>query len=469
MGLSLQMMFKALLNMKRVLPVLLAAAAMTACDDVPNVGNSLVDSETEVVKVSDFDVNGHSVLNPSVQTRNLVQVLGRIDATGYGRLEADFVTQFMPAAQLSSSLTQENIDSIKALFFVPNGSFVGDSLAPMGLEIYRLNKQLPSTIFSNFNPADYYSSSDLLATKMYVCNALGQPDSIRNLSYRLIDVHLPVSLAHEFLSLYQTNPEAYQFPAQFARYFPGIYVRNSYGAGRVVEISSTQIRIYYHTTSVDSEGKEVINSFEGNYFAVTPEIILNNNLDFAISDALAQRIDGGEQIIVAPVGRDVEIQFPINEVISYYQQHSGSLSVVNSLSFKIPVELIKNDYSIAPPANLLLVQSDKKEKFFLDNELVNNETSFYASYNSTDKCYIFSGMRNYLLKMLEKESIEPSDYTFTLTPVTVVTESNTSNSYYGQTTQYVSSIDPYIGAPVMVKLDLDKAEINLTFAKQTID
>ena len=124
---------------------------------------------------------------------------GRIDATGYGRLEADFVTQFMPAAQLSSALTQENIDSIKALFFVPNGSFVGDSLAPMGLEIYRLNKQLPSTIFSNFNPADYYSSSDLLATKMYVCNALGQPDSIRNLSYRLIDVHLPVSLAHEFL------------------------------------------------------------------------------------------------------------------------------------------------------------------------------------------------------------------------------------------------------------------------------
>ena len=184
---------------------------------------------------------------------------------------------------------------------------------------------------------------------------------------------------------------------------------------------------------------------------------------------MAQRIDGGEQIIVAPVGRDVEIQFPINEVISYYKQHSGSLSVVNSLSFKIPVELIKNDYSIAPPANLLLVQSDKKEKFFLDNELVNNETSFYASYNSTDKCYIFSGMRNYLLKMLEKESIEPSDYTFTLTPVTVVTESNTSNSYYGQTTQYVSSIDPYIGAPVMVKLDLDKAEINLTFAKQTID
>ena len=75
----------------------------------------------------------------------------------------------------------------------------------------------------------------------------------------------------------------------------------------------------------------------------------------------------------------------------------------------------------------------------------------------------------HLLKMLEKESIEPSDYTFTLTPVTVVTESNTSNSYYGQTTQYVSSIDPYIGAPVMVNLDLDKAEIDLTFAKQTID
>jgi len=462
-------MIKALTNMKQALPVLFMVLGLAACEDVPNIGNSLVDSETEVVKVSDFDVHGRSVENPSVQTRNLVQVLGRIDASGYGRLEADFVTQFMPAAQLSADLTHDNIDSIKALFFVPNGAYVGDSLVPMGLEVYRLNKQLPSSIFSDFNPSDYYSASDLLASKVYVCNALGQSDSIKNLSYRLIDVMLPKSLAYEFLNLYQTDPQAYQFPSLFAKYFPGIYVRNSYGAGRVVEISSTQLRIYYHTTTVDSEGKEQINRLEGSYFAVTPEIILNNNLDYVISEELERRIAAGEPIVVAPVGRDVEIEFPINSVIDYYQRHSGSLSVVNSLSFKIPAELIENEYGINPPQNLLLVLSDQKEKFFIENKLADNETSFYAAYNATDKCYKFSGMRNYLLKMLAKDNITPADFTFTLAPVTVVTETTSSNSYYGQTTEYVSSIDPYIGAPAMVKLDLDNAEVSLTFAKQTVD
>ena len=33
----------------------------------------------------------------------------------------------------------------------------------MGLEVYRLNKQLPSLIYSNFDPADYYNPADLLA------------------------------------------------------------------------------------------------------------------------------------------------------------------------------------------------------------------------------------------------------------------------------------------------------------------
>ena len=48
-------------------------------------------------------------------------------------------------------MTRQNIDSLKLLMFVPKGSLVGDSLAPMGLEVYRLNKQLTAPIFSNFN------------------------------------------------------------------------------------------------------------------------------------------------------------------------------------------------------------------------------------------------------------------------------------------------------------------------------
>ncbi len=229
------------------------------------------------------------------------------------------------------------------------------------------------------------------------------------------------------------------------------------------------MRMYYHTTTTNSEGKETINRYQGNYYAVTPEIVLNNNLAYTISPELDAKIADGEQIIVAPVGRDVELQFPIQEVVDYYNANTGSLSVVNTLTFDIPAEKITNDYGIKPPANLLLILSSKKDEFFLRNELNNNITSFYAAYDADNHRYRFAGMRDYLLDILKKDKITPEDYTFTLTPVTIQTEVNSSNSYYGSSTTYVSAIDPYIGAPAMVQLDLEKAKITLTFSKQTID
>ena len=123
------------------------------------------------------------------------------------------------------------------------------------------------------------------------------------------------------------------------------------------------MRMYYHVTSTDSEGKEKIEKYYGNYFAVTPEIILNNNFSYEADASLQARIDNGETIIVAPVGRDVEMIFPIKDVIDYYQANSGALAVINTLAFDIPAEAIENEYGIEPPADMLMVLSSKKNSF----------------------------------------------------------------------------------------------------------
>ena len=165
------------------------------------------------------------------------------------------------------------------------------------------------------------------------------------------------------------------------------------------------------------------------------------------------------------MGRDVEMIFPIKDVIDYYQANSGALAVINTLAFDIPAEAIENEYGIEPPADMLMVLSSKKEQFFQNNELTDNKTSFYCSYDAANHRYRFSGLRDYLLDMLKKDNITPEDYTFTLTPVVVETESS-SSGYYGSTT-YVSAIEPYVGAPVMVKLDLSKANVSFSFSKPT--
>ncbi|MDE5942280.1 MAG: DUF4270 domain-containing protein [Muribaculaceae bacterium] len=447
--------------------VAVAASAVCSCDDSSNIGGSLVQDESAVVIADEFEVTGRTVVNPRVQSRSVTQVLGRLKADGYGNFSSDFVTQFMPSMSIDvENMTVNNIDSMKLMMFVSVGSLVGDSIAPMGLEVYRLNKQLKAPMYSNDDPSGYYDPADKLGERIYVCNALGATDSVKALSYRMIDVKLPDQLARDFINLYVTNPEVYAYPSLFANHFPGIYVKNTYGSGRVVSITNTMIRMYYHTTSTDSEGKETVTRYYGNYFAVTPEVVLNNNISYTIDSDLQARIDDGENIIIAPVGRDVEMVFPVDAIIQYYKENAGSLSVVNTLSLDIPAEAIENEFGIEPPENLLMVLSDKREDFFKNGELTDDVTSFYATYDAENNRYRFSGLRSYLLEMLKKEDLTPADYTFSLTPVSVETETS-SSGYYGSTT-YVSAINPYIGAPSMVKLDFDNALVTFSFSKQTV-
>lgn len=449
----------------------IAIGLLTSCENTSQgIGSSLIQEESEVIIHNEFSIDGHTTPNTSIESRTIVQLLGDISAKGYGNFTSDFVCQFMPASKLvTDGVTVNDIDSMKLILAYPNGAYVGDSIAPMGLEVFPLDRQLPTPIFSTFDPQEYCDvTAAPLASKIYVGNAQGENDSIRALSYREIKVDLPKSLARRLFTLYLDNPGAYAFPDQFAKHFPGIYVRNSFGAGRVTQIQNTTMVIYYHTTSTGADGNPVINRHEGKYFAVTPEVVSNNNITFTIDPDLQARIDAGQHIIVAPVGKDIQITFPIKDIIDYYLDNCGLLSVVNTLTMTIPAEAVPNDYAINLPSSLLMVLSSKKDDFFLNNSLNDDKTSFIATYSSSAKGYVFSGMRAYFLEMLARYTadgaIDPADATFTLTPVALTTE-NTSNGY--TTSTYVSAITPYIGRPVMTRLDLDKADITFQFSKQS--
>lgn len=460
----------------RLAPVaaIAATALLAACSDTTGtIGSSLVEDETEVVVETGFKVTGHSsATNLPVQSRTISQLLGSIEADGYGSFSSEFVTQFLPATELiTEGVLPEYIDSMKLTMQIPLSSgCIGDSIVPMGLNVYRLNRQLPNPIYSDFDASEYYdASSGLLASKIYSYNTIAASDSIKKLTYREINVDMPVSLARELFTLYQENPSAFATPMAFARHFPGIAVTNSFGSGRVVDILSTTMRMYYHTMDTDTLGNPVKVPHSNIYFAVTPEIVSNNCITYNIAPALQQRINAGENIIVTPAGRDVEMEFPIREVVDYYYANCGTVSAINTLTFKIPAQAIINTYGIEPPAQLLLVLKDKKDEFFLNNSVTNNVNSFYAEYDSANGCYTFSALRTYLMDIIDqygaKGTIPAEAYTFSIVPVTVETETITS---YGTSQVVVSAVTPYVQKPAMARLDLDNAEVKLTFSKQTM-
>ena len=452
--------------------LVLAASAITAmsfmvsCDNSDEVGSSLNQADVTIVVDSTFTVTGHSVEALRVMSRTTTQLLGAIDAKGYGTLRSDVVTQFMPAADIDTvGVAASDIDSLRIVFSIPNGGYVGDSIAPLGIEIYRLNRQLPSPIYSDFDPTGYYDASTPLASIVYACNSQGYSDSIQALDYRGVIVKLPVELGRELYGLYRGNPATFQTPTEFAKHFAGLYIRNSYGNGCVIRVSNTIMQMFYHKQITDDDGKTVDKTYVGNYFGVTPEIVTNNNITYTGASELKAMADAGDAIISAPAGLDVEITFPAVEIMSRYRDNKGTLSVVNDLTFSIPAVSIRNDYNITPPPALLMVLSKDKDKFFAANSLPDNITSFTATYDASTGTYNFTGLRDYIIKLLDRDDVTADDYTFTLTPVTVNT--TTESSYYSVNT-YTTSVVPYIDTPAMARLDLKNAKIIFKYSNQSI-
>lgn len=458
------------MRLKNIFIALTAASVLASCDDsTTTIGTSLVTDQTEIIIDSTFTVTGHPMVNPVVQSRTLTQLLGRMQAKEFGDFSSDVVTQFLPAMNVETEgVTVDDIDSLKLLLFMTPGDFTGDSLAPMGLNVYRLNRQLPSPIFSNFDPKDYYSTDDLLGSQVYTANVL-HSDSLAGLSYRTIYVNLPRELGQEIFTRFQTHPENFATPTSFAQWFPGIYIENSFGSGRVININETRMNLYYrkHDKYQNSAGqtRDTIYNRVRAYLSVTPEVVTNNNISYTMSPELTAMVNEGENVIVAPTGTEIEIAFPTQDIIKTYNNGSAKLSVLNSLTFSLPAEEIANNYGITPPTNLLMVIASQKEEFFAKNKITDNRISFLGTYSEATKTYTFSDMRLYLLDMIEKGSISADDCTFVLTPVNVETE--TVQNSYGSSTSYITNISPYVTKPAMAKLNMPDAKIKLTFSRQS--
>ena len=391
----------------------------------------------------------------------------------------------MPALNIDTTgIIPEWIDSCRLKLRIPvvNG-FTGDSLAPMRLNVYRLNKVLPTPIYSDFDPTDYYNSEDLLASESYspssgwtevatsYVSGTAEYDTVR-----VISVPMPTQLGRDLFTTFVNSPEKFASPTAFADVFPGIYINNSSGSGHVVNIKATELDVYYRQHIYNDDGTDTIYPAQcQSYLASTPEVISNNIIRFDMDDALTSMANSGEALIVAPAGYEVQVRFPIQDIIDKYRSNIGNnRSVINTLSLELPVSIPFTEYNIQPPTYLLMVKTSKKDTFINGDSLTNNKDSFYAVYNSLTKTYTFSGLRNYVLNILNNQGgiATEDDINFTITPVDVTTYVYSSgySYYYGSgTTTAVTKISPMVSRPAVARLLLDKAKIKITYSKQIVD
>lgn len=452
----------------RILHIISAASvvalALSSCEDNANtIGSSLTGDNVEILVDSSFTISGNTYRISSIEPKTNHQLIGSVSIPGYGTLSSDVVTQFLPSTMLDTkNFKASDVDSVSLrLTYFPYNIY-GDSVAPLGITVYPLNKLLPNDIKSDFDPNGYYTTSPLGSS---IYNASSINDSItEKLNYREINVKLPVELGQDIFQAYIDNSKNFLNGQVFSEnVFPGVYIRNSFGSGRLTNVSATGVSFYFTKITTEEEKTDTTVS-EHQYMLATPEIISNNIIKYNMDPSLEAKLNAGDDIFVAPVGTESEFTFPIKEVIDVFKTRGGKQAVINSLSMQIPVDSLVS--GVTPPPYVLLILKKDREAFFDNNKLPDNKTSFYAEYNSTTGSYNFSGLRYYFSEMLDKTEIKAEDYTFQFIPVQVSFEELVNSGYYSSTTQYTESeVQPYALSPVLGQLHFDKAKIKLIFSR----
>lgn len=472
--------------MRKFLFVSIIAAVWTVCfnsctDDT--IGTSISDIQSAIIQDSSFVMTGKTVRNSHLRSRSSIQLLGNINAQGYGTLTSDVVAQFMPTTTIDTVGVHGGdqwIDSCFITMRVAMGDLTGDSLTPMRLSVYELNQPLPSPIYTDFNPSGYYNTGDLMGSVTYSANQMVRDTLVTTTGatsiYYEINVPVSVDYARAIFNQYKINPATFETPAEFAEFFPGIYITNSYGQGRVMNFYDIEFVTYYRKYEKRADDTDTIYpGTKQSYMAVTPEVLYNNNISLDPDDAVRAMVEAGDAIVMGPAGYEVEVDFPIQDIINNFKAGSkDGLGVVNNLAMELPVEKVPNKYDIAPPKYLLMVKKSYRDEFFDKDTLTNDKDAFYAEYDASTSSYIFGGMRDYLLDVMKKNGgdVSEKDVEFVIMPIDVTKFTNTTSySYYyssSSTSEVVTKIAPAISRPSIAKLRLDKAKVKLVYSRQSV-
>lgn len=372
-------------------------------------------------------------------------------------------------------------------------SYFGDSLTACRLSVYELNKNLDTehAYYTNIDPEEYYdhanSDNSLLGTKAYTAVDLSVKDSIRNLSTYVPSVHVSfrdkaakeigkeiIKKANE-LGVNLDNKE-------FRKIFKGIYVKSDYGDGTVLYINQAQMNVVYKCYAVDTitgvklqkkvaeNGVYKDSTYYGyRTFATTREVIQANQLENDKA-AIQNCINKSEwTYLKSPAGIFTQLTLPVSQIA---EKLLGD--TLNAVKLGIPIynETSDKKFGMSTPKNVLLIRKKYKDSFFKGNQLSDGITSSLFTPTTTSFTqYTFNNitqMINDCLKDGEREKAEKSlpmtleiinslgekeekvvttieeweEYSdwnkFILIPVLVTTDSSSSNSYYGSSSNVIS-------------------------------
>lgn len=437
-------------------------------DDLNLVGPSIQPDEDKIAVYSDtFHMKASTMLLDSVYAKTVTGLLGELYDPLYGNLKSDYICQFYCPEnyQFAHKPVNGKIDSVNFQIQYSNSSWVGDSLAPMRAQIYQVTSPLKRDYYTNVNPEEFSNKQISLGMQTYTAYDPSIPDSVRNdkdaSGYNTytpkVIIRMPKELGQKFYDETVNNPGAFKNQEAFNNFFPGLYVTNTFGTGNILYVDNSAFTIYYRYTVKGSAGQDSIVKAQER-FNVTKEVIqLNRFKNTDMSELL--KPNDNYTYMKTPAGVCTKLVIPAKDIISIVEGR-----IINNLTLTLKAMPQEEwQYALTPPKNLLILPEDSVKGFFEQGQIENNQTSFLsANYATTTRSYTFGNIANLLRYQIK--NAPDKDLTLLVIPVTRVT--GTTNSYYGDNTEYTVSLSNYLKpAGVKLRKDPEAMQIEVVSAK----
>lgn len=398
-----------------ILAVTLFSVIFASCsDDLNTIGDNIRPDEDDIiVGIDTVTLTARTVsMEDSVYARTSYPLLGEYSDPVFGKVKTDYMSELFCPANTKFKDNVISIDSV--LVRLACYGFTGDSISPMGLSIYEVNKPLVANFFTNVDPKKYVDMSKPLGQNVFSLDA-----SPRINGMRWIITDLDMSVGQRFYNEWKTKPSTFSSPDKFLEFFKGIYITTTFGSTRIMNMAHTFLEIHYtYRVNVDSTSVDYLR------FPVTQEVIQLNRVQNTIPDNLFTNSDT-RSYLKTPAGVYTEITIPLKEII----EKTKVGEIINSASFKIKGFSEEEEKStFKRPTDLLFINKDSLPNFFLKNNKNNSRTSFIVTRNQSNNTYDFGNIGyaiNYYADYYRNAQTIP-DLKYLAIPVDVRRVKNTS-------------------------------------------
>lgn len=400
--------------------VCMFALIFSACDDdLRSIGGNIQPGGDDIyLRADTFPFHARTVsLKDSIYAKTIYGLLGKYNDDFFGTIKSEYLGEFYCSENTSFDKNFYRIDSTR--LSISFASYAGDSLAPMGVAIYAVNKPLEKDYYTNLDISKFYDATKKpLGTAAYTIKGL--PFTPATSKQRIIYADLG-DLGQRIYDASLTSENPLKGTDEFRKFFPGVYVNSSFGGGALVEVGGTTLGIFY-TTKRDTVVKDVTTGLPKDsvmyaqktmYFSVTPEVVQLNKVQNETPSSLLEE-NTGAVYLKSPAGLHAELDLPIASIIDSISKKKEAVNMARLVISGYTEKETTAKYELGRPKYLLLINKDSVAGFFTGVRRADKITTFLAQ-RSTSNTYDFSNI-SALIEKYKKDGVT-KDPKFVLLPV----------------------------------------------------